>query len=373
MDSNGSHTQQQPLEEQKIEPWMAMEAMLNDPLAEDDSVVVRRVFSETETSSSSTSSVLNLAMLSCENQPPYGPPSHTAQLFGDLLVQAAQQQQQQQEARQSHTSSSSGNDSTTVLVPHTIRIQIYDAKAASYPDDWDRFDGILLPGSFSSAYDSDAWIEKLKEIIQEKIVAKQRPTLAICFGHQILAHSFAGQGKCIKTPSGPRAGRYTTTLTEEGQRLLGGGTELLGNDNKTKPQIQLYYTHNDMVSQLPATAVSLGTSSEGDLPVLAAAYYESGRGIDSDTNKKQQQQLRPYAVSFQAHPEYATSLDLGLYRTLNLCCAAMEQQHPHLVEWKDNATPAHFPTVQQDSVDATMAVARLLGWFPESEDTTNQN
>ena len=56
--------------------------------------------------------------------------------------------------------------------------------------EWSSYDGILLPGSFSSAYENDEWIQKLKCVIQSEIHAKGRKTLAVCFGHQIFAHSF---------------------------------------------------------------------------------------------------------------------------------------------------------------------------------------
>jgi len=305
------------------EPWIAMEAMLNDAAAAmDDSVLM--VGPSTSPDDDCCDNLLNLCMLSCETKPPYGPSRHTAQLLADLLQQAAQQ----------------------CKYRCNIRIQIFEAQKEEYPDDFGRFDGILLPGSFSSAYDDEPWIEQLKRVIQDKIVATETPTLAICFGHQILAHSF-DTGTCVKSPLGPRAGRYSIDLTEPGQKLL------------NMPKIQLYYTHNDMVSELPDSAVSLG-GSDG-LPVLAAAYY--GRQASSNNNNK------PYAVSFQAHPEYATSLDLGVYRTLYLCCSAMEQVHAGALDdhWKDCAD--NLAAVQRDSVQATVAVARLLGWFPDDSDS----
>ena len=278
---------------------------------------------------------MHLALLGCESRPPYGPLDHTAGLLADLLALAAQ--------KAGHAC--------------RIRIKIYNAQRGEYPSQWDVYDGILLPGSLSSAYDNDAWIVQLKEVIQTQIVAVEKPTLAVCFGHQILAHSFA-DGRAVPTPTGPRAGRYATALTAKGQELLLGNNS---GDSNSKTSLDLYYTHGDMVARLPESAVPLMASSgDARLPVLAAAYY--GRDSNSIHNRK------PYAVSFQAHPEYATSLDLGLYRTFDWCCTAMQERHPHL-DLSQSKEDAHrsFELVQKDSVDAIVAVARLLGWFPEEE------
>ena len=100
--------------------------------------------------------LLHLAMLSCENQPPYGPSQHTAQLFLDLLTLAVQKAAATRQDLEHNDKDHEKND-----LPTTIQIQIFDTQAGVYPDDWDRFDGFLLPGSFSSAYDTDAWIETL--------------------------------------------------------------------------------------------------------------------------------------------------------------------------------------------------------------------
>ena len=149
--------------------------------------------------------------------------------------------------------------------------------------------------------------------------------------------------------------------------------------DRKKHNIELYYTHNDMVAQLPPCAVSLATSSDGALPVLAAAYYGTttctssddtgGPGEPQDGPLPQQEagkKCRPYAISFQAHPEYASSWELGVHHTFHRCCAAMEQTHPHLTQWKNDATTtaaSQFDTVQEDSVRVIVAACQLLGWF----------
>ena len=74
-------------------------------------------------------------------------------------------------------------------------------------------------------------------------------------------------------------------------------------DNATS---EMLYTRGDMVESIPEVAVSLCGSNE--LPFEAVAYFSS-----SDDRKKFQTPLdcdesKPFAVTFQAHPEFVTCL-----------------------------------------------------------------
>jgi hypothetical protein len=76
---------------------------------------------------------------------------------------------------------------------------------------------------------------------------------------------------------------------------------------------------------------------------------------------------RPYGITFQAHPEYASSTDLGLYRTLNQIVDAMVQ-HGALDTDKQSAVEQDvarcYQQVQRYSLDTTVTVGRILWWFP---------
>ena len=262
---------------------------------------------------------LRLVMLGCEPKMPYGPNGHTAQLFLDLLETICHQKNPRD---------------LTIL-----SIKVYDVQQGEYPAneaEWDSYDGVLLPGSFSSAYDPDPWILELQRVLQEHVVAKRRKTLGICFGHQVLAQSFP-DGNVIAVPSGARAGRLTSIHTEEGTNLLGCETA------------DLFYTHGDMVEQLPSCAVRLGGSDR--VPIEAAAYYHEST---------------PYAITFQAHPEFASSRDLGPYRTLQLIMDAMEERGAIAKESRAKAGEdaiASFGDVQLPSVALVTRVAELFGWL----------
>jgi hypothetical protein len=160
--------------------------------------------------------VSNFAMLGCETKELYGPLSHTAQLFVDLLGMSAR------------TIRNDDVKDGTKVNEFFIRMHVYNTQEMEYPQDdsWDSYDGIIIPGSFSAAYDTDPWIERLKHVIQTKIVPYHRKTLGICFGHQVFAHSFthpsnqnnreSGSSRAVPTPSGPRAGQFTMPLTPAG-------------------------------------------------------------------------------------------------------------------------------------------------------------
>jgi GMP synthase-like glutamine amidotransferase len=298
---------------------------------------------------------LNFAMLGCESQPPYGPLEHTANLFLHLVGQAALGSQNEQSRWK-------------------IGIHVYNAQAQEYPQDdaeWNSYDGILIPGSFSAAYDTQQpWIARLLDVIQQEIVTAQRPTLAICFGHQVMAHSFRPNGsgnnggRAIPTPSGPRAGRYAMPLTVAGTKLW-----LQGNNVDTSCT-HMYFTHGDMVEQLPQTAVTLGGTDQ--IPVQAAAYFAAPHDVEVWSNPSTSLAAalaccRPFAITLQAHPEYAAAgLDLGVNGTLFPCLESMTQRGGISQERQQKAMDdalSNFTQVQRDSIESIAAVGRILGWF----------
>lgn len=310
---------------------------------------------------------LNFLFLGCEPKMPYGPIEHTAELILDLLAQAAAEAIFGEES-----SSSSNNDKDNNSSKDTcwmLRMKLYNVQKDEYPTDlneWDSYEGIILPGSFSAAYDDEPWIHKLCQVIQTEIVPKQRKTLGICFGHQVLAHSFE-QGLASKMPDGSRAGRYTLDMTPAGKSLLLGNDKESsdGGDESPGPAVDYYYSHGDHVEKLPPSAVCLG--GDENVPILAAAYYAQNVNGDGDPAADEQQQQSPYAITFQAHPEYASSTDLGLHRTLNLILDTMVKQGS--LDKEKRVTVGQdvndsYEKVRKDSFNTILRVGRLLKWFP---------
>lgn len=276
---------------------------------------------------------VSFCFLGTEPKEPYGPISHTAHLFLDILCQAA------------------------VVFDRekcwNISLSLFDVQAEEYPsspEEWDRFDGIIMPGSFSTAYHTEDWILRYIQVIQNDIVKHQRKTLGVCFGHQILAHSYE-TGQAIRNPAGAHAGRYTMNCTPEGDRLLGH-----------KKNIDLYYTHGDIVQTLPSCALRLG--GIGTVPVQAAAYFSNETEVQLACTDGSE--VKPFAITFQAHPEYAASRDLGLDRTLKRTMSAMHNlNNISNVSYNEASQDAieKYETVHQDSLDVIIQTASLLGWF----------
>eukprot|EP00977_Amphora_coffeiformis_P008780 scaffold1991_cov158-Amphora_coffeaeformis.AAC.5 len=318
--------------------------------------------------SSMNLNVLNFVFLGCEPKMPYGPVEHTAQLMMDLLAQALTEatagagiSSAIPREEGDGAGSSSNNDTCWML-----RMKIYDVQKQDYPksiQEWDSYHGIILPGSFSAAYDDEPWIRTLCEVIQTEIVPKRRKTLGICFGHQVLAHSF-DDGLASKMPLGSRAGRFTLQTTNAGQSLLLKNKAAAAIDPQSA--LDYFYTHGDQVERLPAQAVCLGGDER--VPILSAAYFDTpedaaAAAIGTTTDEV----AKPYAITFQAHPEYASSTDLGLYRTLNLIMDLMVEKNLISVESRDaqgDDSIRFFEKVRKDSLHTMVTCGRLLGWFP---------
>jgi GMP synthase-like glutamine amidotransferase len=146
----------------------------------------------------------------------------------------------------------------------------------------------------------------------------------------------------MKCPAGPQAGRKVSNLSPSGQQWF-----------PTLHDLQLYYTHGDMVATLPPQGHVLGGTDA--VPIQAAIYVSK---VDQD---------KPIAVTFQAHPEYASSRALGLHRTLDQILEAMHERRDisdeELERIKADAVK-EFDTVQRHSIECMVVVGRILGWFP---------
>lgn len=291
---------------------------------------------------------LKLLFLGCEAKPPYGPYDHTASLFMDLIAMAISKFEQQKESSQRNTA-------------YNVSLHVYYVSQGNFPtkEALEDCNGVILPGSFNSAYDNEAWIVALKNVIQTELVDNGIPTLGVCFGHQIYAHSFP-EGSVIKCPAGSQAGKRTVQLTNQGKEFL-RNTNMLGRleqfSTATSTSLDLFYTHGDMVEKLPPHASSLGGNDNA--PIQAAIYY-------SQKEESTKESPKVVAVTFQAHPEYATSLDMGIERTLLSIIEAMKERGDITEEDGERAKKdalQEYKNVQEQSVDAIICACHQMGWL----------
>lgn len=289
----------------------------------------------------------------------------------------------------------------------TIRITVYHAQQMDYPQtsqEWDSYDGIIIPGSRSTAYHTHIdWIHRLMTVIQQEIHEKQRKTLGVCFGHQCFAHSFGYQerestdqenGLATKSSVGPIVGMKSFQLTDEGKFLFGKISPSCGGNiippqqeerDEVPPQecLGMLYTRGDMVKSLPSVGITLCGNS--DLPNEACAYFASDEHVLQFQNRATQQDngndrlalgentisqedmldntniVLPYAITFQAHPEYITN-KVKYGNTVK----AMEKAgnfSPEVSEKACEDARLHHEMLESDSLDATVSAGRILGWF----------
>mmetsp|Transcript_37456 Transcript_37456/g.79009 ORF Transcript_37456/g.79009 Transcript_37456/m.79009 type:complete len:400 (+) Transcript_37456:47-1246(+) len=363
--------------------------------------------------------VLNLMMICCEERAPYGPAAVTANMFLELFCEAYKRYYHEVSccAPTGEERSSARHQSKH----SSIRITIYHAQSLDYPrasEEWDSYDGVIIPGSFSTAYETHIeWIHRLQEVIQQEIHGKRRKALGVCFGHQCFAHSFGlrssvqsdhqvfnesgtwQQSKSIvskgglasKCTVGPIAGRKSFQLTDGGKILLGSAASSRPKKNSheksniaqpLKDCLELLYTRGDMVQSLPSVGISLCGNEK--LPNEACAYFASETDVMQFQNDAMKQcsnlsplgeastswgqvldkTVLPYAITFQAHPEYVTQTG----RKVNYVntVKAMEE---HGIISEETAKVAcedaivYYNALSGDSLDAIVSVGVILGWF----------
>ena len=319
----------------------------------DDKIVVlkRTVKIGSSPSSPRGKNNLSLLFLGSESQPPYGPYQHTATLFLDLICRAVQQQ------RHGDTC----EDRAQEEEDFTCVLRVYRTSELQFPseDDLRATDGVILPGSYNSAYEENTvWITQLKQLIQTCLVPQKIPTLGVCFGHQIMAQSFEPNGSTTKCPAGSQAGRKSTELTVDGKRFL-------QQEDSSMTTLDLYYSHGDMVAQLPPNAVSLGGNDK--VPIQAAVYYDKVMDGNGDGEGSiQNDDRKVIAVTFQAHPEYGSSKDLGLEQTVLKIIRLMSDRGDISNEDCKNAldeAKRSFEDVERQSIAVMTNSGKLLGWF----------
>jgi GMP synthase (glutamine-hydrolysing) len=111
-----------------------------------------------------------------------------------------------------------------------------------------RYDGVVISGSQTSAYDDRDWIHEATEWVR-RVHAADVPTLGLCWGHQFLAQALGGRVVDM--------GEY-----ELGYRQISRvGEDPLFDD--LPREFTSFETHSDRVAELPADAHLLARNDYG--------------------------------------------------------------------------------------------------------------
>jgi GMP synthase (glutamine-hydrolysing) len=150
------------------------------------------------------------------------------------------------------------------------RIKEYKVAQGVFPASVDECDVWFMTGSPMSVYDDVPWVKKLAAFTQE-IHARKKMLVAICFGHQMVAHALGG--KVSRSPKGWGVGVRTFEI-EEQRRWM----------SPSDKKISLIFSHQDQVDELPPGAERLATS---------------------EFCPNQMSQIGEHIITLQGHPEFS--------------------------------------------------------------------
>jgi GMP synthase (glutamine-hydrolysing) len=154
---------------------------------------------------------------------------------------------------------------TDSLSRHDLAFDVCDATRPANPR-LDGYAGILVTGSVKSVCDAEPWMEGLA-ILLGRAAEAGVPTLAVCFGCQILARALGG--RVIVNPEGWEIGAAEIVLTEAARRdpLFAG----------LPSPLPVLATHQDRVETLPPGAVLL--AGNACTPIQAFRIGERAWGV----------------------------------------------------------------------------------------------
>lgn len=78
------------------------------------------------------------------------------------------------------------------LVNENLKINVLDIQKGDLLPDIKLCDGIIITGSHSMVSDEESWSKEIEKWLLE-VKDKDTPTLAICYGHQLLAKALGGE------------------------------------------------------------------------------------------------------------------------------------------------------------------------------------
>ena len=166
-----------------------------------------------------------------------------------------------------------------LLGPLGVEITTIDVSAEPLPTDLTAFDGWLVSGSACSAYDPLPWIPPTRALLR-RLVEEERPLVAVCFGHQLLAQALGSTVE--KADAGWGAGAHSYEIVGPARPWM---------EPAPSGPVRLIASHQDQVVALPEGAELVARTDH--CPIAA---YTVGRT----------------ALAIQPHPEFTAAVSRGL-------------------------------------------------------------
>lgn len=164
----------------------------------------------------------------------------------------------------------------------------FDVKSKmGYPPDDIHYDGFILTGSASSAYEDVQWVNKLIAYVARIPITRPEAKLfGICFGHQIVARAMGGE--CVPNGNRWEVGVTDVALTDLGQRIFGVTT------------LNIQEMHRDHVPAVPSGFQLLGSTSMS----MNQGMVKFKSGSSDQPSSLSDIQI----LTVQGHPEYTRGI-----------------------------------------------------------------
>lgn len=125
----------------------------------------------------------------------------------------------------------------------TTSIREYKVAQGIFPQSVNECDLWFITGSPKSVYEDIPWIHNLRDFVVQ-LDEKKVKTIAICFGHQMVAHALGG--KVSKSPRGWGVGIRSFEMLAQKAWLNTSGLNA--------QKLSLLFSHQDQVDKLPPGA-----------------------------------------------------------------------------------------------------------------------